>query len=504
MMPRFAAFFLGMSLCALLPGAVRTDDSTSAEGVPSVKGLPAAKAKAALQAAGLVAKFSLGEAAPSSDKELSVYEQDPPAGEIIARGQTVQLKLYAKRSASTVAPAATVPPAATVVPGVIGQSPKDAKSALLAAGLVARFRIGSVARRGEGRNVYAQIPAAGSSVAPGSEVQLTMHAMPDAGLIREARPAGPELVGVLAPPRLGRGAESVNPLSGELTLAGADLILQAGPVRLDVIRSLQTAPFLSGMLGTRWRLNWERFVVREGNEAAIFGMAVPLMFQRDASAGRDHSSDRFRAPGGQMLDFYKDHVVWTAPDGTVETFDDQGRLVERNERNGNTIALRYDPAGNLERIDGPFHTFLRFTSDSSGRLTRIESSTGAAVRYFYGKTSPPPADAERLVTYVYDAAGDLIQINESRSRRDALRVRPEGTRHAARLERRGRGAVRVRRRHQYAAGNRRRRRGHDNAHRLQEPANRGHRSVGSEEPDRTRRAGPALDHEGTHQPSRRG
>jgi YD repeat-containing protein len=407
MMPRFAAFFLGMSLCALLPGSARTDDSTSAEGVPSVNGLPAAKAKAVLQAAGLVAKFSLGEAAPSSDKELSVYEQNPAAGEIIARGQTVQLKLYAKRSASTVAPASTV------VPGVIGQSPKDAKSALLAAGLVAKFRIGSVARPGEGRNVYAQIPAAGSSVAPGSEVQLTMHAMPDADLIHEARPTGPELAGVLAPPRLGRGAESVNPLSGELTLAGADLILQAGPVRLDVIRSLQTVPFLSGMLGTRWRLNWERFVVREGNEAAIFGMAVPLMFQRDASAGRDHSSDRFRAPGGQVLDFYKDRVVWTAPDGTVETFDDQGRLVERNERNGNTIALRYDPAGNLERIDGPFHAFLRFTSNSNGRLIRIESSTGAAVHYNYGgKTNSPPAGADRLVTYVYDATGNLKQIRD--------------------------------------------------------------------------------------------
>src|SRR5580704_4192879 len=297
MMPRFATFCLGISLCVLLPGSVRTDDSTPAEGVPAVQGLPAAKAKAALQAAGFVAKFSLGEAAPSSDKELSVYEQNPPAGEIVARGQTVQLKLYAKRSASA------------VVPGVIGQSPKQAKAALLAAGLVAKFRIGSVAPPGEGRNVYAQFPAPGSSLAPGSTVELRIHATSDAGLIPVARRAGPELAGVVASSGFGRGAESIDPRSGDLSLTVMDLVVPAGPIRLEVARSLQPFPAgFRGMLGSRWRLNWERCVLRLGKTAVVLELTQARIFELDESAPQSGSTqsgstEQFRSADGHLLTF---------------------------------------------------------------------------------------------------------------------------------------------------------------------------------------------------------
>jgi beta-lactam-binding protein with PASTA domain len=202
MMLRFAAICFGLSLVVLLPGSVRTDESKPAEEVPAVTGLPAAKAKAALQGAGFVAKFNLGKSAPSSDKELTVYEQDPPAGEISARGQTVLLKLFAKRSASV------------VVPGVIGRGPKEAKAALLAAGLVVKFRLGPAAQAGGAQHVSAEDPAPGSAVDVGTVVSLTIDggagasaitttdeaktATPGAGGDQKAAPSVPTLVGKTA------------------------------------------------------------------------------------------------------------------------------------------------------------------------------------------------------------------------------------------------------------------------------------------------------------------
>ena len=63
-MLRFAAVCLGLSLVVLLPGSVQADESAPAEEVPAVTGLPAAKAKAALQGAGLRGEIQLGQVGP--------------------------------------------------------------------------------------------------------------------------------------------------------------------------------------------------------------------------------------------------------------------------------------------------------------------------------------------------------------------------------------------------------------------------------------------------------
>jgi RHS repeat-associated protein len=408
MMLRFAAVCVGLSFVVLLPGSVRTDESAPAEEVPAVTGLPAAKAKATLQGAGFAAKFNLGKSAPSSDKELTVYEQSPQPGEFTAHGQTIELKLYAKRSASV------------VVPGLIGQTPKAAKAALLAAGLVAKFGIGSVGRPRERQNVYAQDPAPGSMLAPGSAVQVTIHATNDAAILptavkRVPKYNGPELLGVMV--RSGDGRrESIDPISGELSVTATDLQLEAGPVRLDVIRAFQQHPVIAGLCGSHWRMNWERRLIRNGRLVALLGLNQTEIFEPDVSSRLDRTIEHFRSPGGHFLAIQTDRATWTAPNGVTETYDGQGRLLTRSDTNGSTVTLRYDHAGNLARVDGPFHTFLQFTTDSTGCVMRIESSNGDSVQYVYGDRprSVPPSDAAQLVSYAYDSSGALARINDPR------------------------------------------------------------------------------------------
>lgn len=55
--------------------------------------------------------------------------------------------------------------------------------------------------------------------------------------------------------------EIVDPRSGQLVLAVTDLTVQAGPVTLEIRRSLESMKRQPGLLGTRWRLNWESGLV---------------------------------------------------------------------------------------------------------------------------------------------------------------------------------------------------------------------------------------------------
>ncbi len=66
--------------------------------VPTLIGQTAGNAKSAVEKAGLVASFQMGVAPPANVQPHSVYAQDPKPGTKAAKGSTVLLTLYGKRS----------------------------------------------------------------------------------------------------------------------------------------------------------------------------------------------------------------------------------------------------------------------------------------------------------------------------------------------------------------------------------------------------------------------
>ena len=391
-------------------------DTSSA--VPELKGLSAADARAALVAAGLMPKFQLGDPAPSKEEALTVYAQRPAAGQLIARGGPVEVTLYAKFQDAVAGPEPGQPtirkapePGKDAVPNLLGRSAAEARRTLADAGLVAKFQVGSAPASPKlALVVYAQDPAPGASAKAGSLVQLTVYAPSGTEPASSAGPTEPALTRVLAAPVLHPVEEVIDPRSGELSLTATDLVVQAGQVRLEVRRSLLTHTGPAGLLGSRWQLNWERRAVQSGKTAAIIDLAQARSFELD-KVGKG-----FRSASGDSLVFTADQAVWSTPDGVTETFDAAGRLLERTERNGQKIVLRYDAAGRLRRVEGPFRTFLQFVTNGAGRLTRVESSTGATVQYFYGNNNAgaePDTDAQ-AVGYTYDSSGTLVQISHPR------------------------------------------------------------------------------------------
>lgn len=204
----------------------------------------------------------------------------------------------------------------------------------------------------------------------------------------------------------------IDPRSGGLFLAVTDLTIDGGPGTLEVRRFFDLTSGRVGLLGKIWRVNWEVRLIRAGSMLLIEEAGMV----RQYTAGPKQSGEIYSLPSGERVVVERDgRAVRTTPDGLKETFDTQGRLIERTDRNGSRITLRYDPQGRLSRIEGPKGSVLTFVTDKSGRATRIEGSTGKAVRYAYDKSSRltevrGPSDLP--VRYRYTTGDQLSEIDD--------------------------------------------------------------------------------------------
>lgn len=125
--------------------------------VPAVIGRPVAEARGAIEGAGLtvsgVSETGTGEAG-------TVTATTPPAGTLVGPGDGIQL---------------TAAAAGVAVPEVLNLSRRRAREAIEAAGLVQgriRWRFND---RRDPFIVLEQTPAAGTQVAPGSEIELVLN-----------------------------------------------------------------------------------------------------------------------------------------------------------------------------------------------------------------------------------------------------------------------------------------------------------------------------------------
>ncbi|MFQ5529938.1 MAG: PASTA domain-containing protein, partial [Gemmatimonadota bacterium] len=130
--------------------------------VPSVTGETEAAARSRLRDDDLEAQARTGDPAPPGVRAGTVYRQIPAVGSEVEPGTTVHITVYGEALAT--------------VPRLVAISESAARRALHDAGLEMRTRTGSAARSaGEAETVYEQIPAAGSTVPPGSTVTVTVY-----------------------------------------------------------------------------------------------------------------------------------------------------------------------------------------------------------------------------------------------------------------------------------------------------------------------------------------
>lgn len=136
--------------------------------VPAVIGKSAKEAKQTLEAAGLMTQFQVGPAAVQPADAFKVLDVSPRPGTTVKQGSTVRVTVAAQ-------PAALALPSITV-PDVLGLPASEARAAITAAGLAAKFKLGRTARLPEeALRAYACDPAPGRRVAEGTIVALTIY-----------------------------------------------------------------------------------------------------------------------------------------------------------------------------------------------------------------------------------------------------------------------------------------------------------------------------------------
>lgn len=179
------------------------------------------------------------------------------------------------------------------------------------------------------------------------------------------------------PSHLLKAQETVDTRSGRLVVTVTDLIVAAGPINLEVKRTLVPEKKEPGLLGARWRLNIEKRLVKEKKQVRIEAENGSIVFTQEG--GGD-----YRNGLGEWIRLEKNgRAIYAKRDGTREIYNSDGRLSEVDYRNYNRVSLTYVSNSRLSRIEGPRKTFLKLDTDPQGRLIRIESSNGDQITYQY-------------------------------------------------------------------------------------------------------------------------
>ena len=195
-------------------------------------------------------------------------------------------------------------------------------------------------------------------------------------------------------PQAGTGGDPVILRTGELVLSATDLIIPGRGFDFRVKRSYRSQYNFNGPLGHNWEFNHgERLLL------PLPGGPVQRVLVVDGGGRVDgyvrNPDGSFSSPDG-FYDILRQNRdgSFTIRDryGFRRHFDENGRLVSRVDRNGNTMSYSYDAQGRLSVVTDTMGRDINFTFNNQDRLVAITDFIG------------------RQVQYTYDDWGDLVAV----------------------------------------------------------------------------------------------
>ncbi len=239
---------------------------------------------------------------------------------------------------------------------------------------------------------------------------------------------------------LASAGPAINPPSGyqnEVNLSNGNLLLQTGDLVVSSVglpvgmaRSYNSLLPYSGRFGPHWIDTFdERLIV--ANDGSVSYLDASGALYRFTPSGSD-----FSAPPGFFgtLAAAGGGYTLTTKEGITSTFAADGRLLQQQDRNQNTLTLNYNGSNQLISVtDASNRTALTF-SYTNNRLTSITDLAGRSVQYTYTPsgalasvtdvdghtTSYAYDDQHRIITltnakqqttrYVYDDHGRVIRV----------------------------------------------------------------------------------------------
>ncbi len=204
----------------------------------------------------------------------------------------------------------------------------------------------------------------------------------------------------------------VDVATGKVFTDEVDLELP-GPLPLKFERVWTSTSTYEGPLGHGWHHNYDMALWTDEED----GVAVvrlqdgryaefALPAEEEPSYNRQEKLWLRRTADGYRLDEELGNRQYVFEKGRTNSrrgpAPDQYRLERVQDRNGNTIQLRYDRRGHLETIIDSAGRRLTITTDRAGRITEI--------------IGPHPDDSDRrvlLLRYRYNHKGDLVEVRDA-------------------------------------------------------------------------------------------
>ena len=186
-------------------------------------------------------------------------------------------------------------------------------------------------------------------------------------------------------PQAGTGGDPVILRTGELVLSATDLIIPGRGFDFRVKRSYRSQYNFNGPLGHNWEFNHgERLLLPLPGDPVQRVLVVDGGGRVDGYVRNPDGS--FSSPDG-FYDILRQNRdgSFTIRDryGFRRNFDENGRLVSRVDRNGNTMSYSYDSQGRLSVVTDTMGRDINFTFDNQDRLVAITDFIGRQIRYTY-------------------------------------------------------------------------------------------------------------------------
>jgi YD repeat-containing protein len=187
----------------------------------------------------------------------------------------------------------------------------------------------------------------------------------------------------------------------------------AGPDVLEFKRHYNSRSWDKGSLGKGWSHSFSPWLqVSISHLARIYPRRPQGMIETFGnSLGRNPWHPKDTRMTGKLYE-YGWGYTYTTLDGTVESYDTRGRLLNIVRRNGYTQTMVYDGAGNLIGVTDSHGRSLSFTYGAAGRMTAMIDPDGRITAYDYatvytrtglsfrtnnhGKVTYPDADDDAL------------------------------------------------------------------------------------------------------------
>ncbi|MFE9116556.1 FG-GAP-like repeat-containing protein [Streptomyces sp. NPDC007172] len=276
-----------------------------------------------------------------------------------------------------------------------------------------------------GKKLYAKVSFATQFVrhyiaVPGQPNTYQEYNAPTAWTAATTTPTGPAVYTPGIPDGMGGSctctyqnymADPVNTASGAVTESVIDVSMPGKGLQFTLTRSYRSdGKTADGLLGKGWALSFESKLTVDSRQAVLVDAdGARIIFTKNGDG-----SFTTPKPVRFTLTAVAGGYAATALDGSIRTFDGDGRLTGVRDSDGRGLTLSYDASRLAKVVDAAGRSAVFTVDAAAGRLSQVELADGRKVNYTYagGQLATVTGADGGLTKYTYDAGGRLATITD--------------------------------------------------------------------------------------------